>query len=103
MAKKKIGVTLDEDLHKKVKSRAPLRGITIEKAYDQALRTWLGDESEPEVDSARQELHEALDRIMDGRDEALARIATLSILSWAAEAARPRTKLKAKPLAKRRR
>jgi hypothetical protein len=41
MAKKKIGVTLDEMLHKQVKSRVAIEGITIEDAYEQSLRLWL--------------------------------------------------------------
>lgn len=41
MIKKKIGVTLDEELHKRVKSTASIHGMTVEAAYDQALRNWL--------------------------------------------------------------
>lgn len=42
MAKKKVGVTLDPQLHGEIKSQAALLGLTTEAAYDQALRGWLG-------------------------------------------------------------
>lgn len=41
MAKKKVGVTIETELHADVKSAAPKRGMNVETAYDQALRQWL--------------------------------------------------------------
>lgn len=47
MAKNKVSVMVDDDVHLKVKSTAPLRGTNLEGAYDQALRAWLGDKPDP--------------------------------------------------------
>jgi len=45
MAKKKVGVSIDEDLHAEVKSQAPKRRMLVEEAYEQALRVWLAGTS----------------------------------------------------------
>ncbi|MGA2342583.1 MAG: hypothetical protein ABSG29_05270 [Steroidobacteraceae bacterium] len=49
MAKKKVGVTVEENLHRQVKSEAPRRGLNIEQAYEQALSAWMGERVEPGV------------------------------------------------------
>jgi len=41
MAKKKVGVKIEEDLHAAVKSEAPNRKMLLEDAYEQALQCWL--------------------------------------------------------------
>lgn len=41
MAKKKVGVSIEENLHAEVKSLAPKRRMSVEKAYEQALQAWL--------------------------------------------------------------
>ena len=46
MPKSKIGIAVDDELHAAVKSAAPVRGTNLEGAYDQALRSWLGNPSE---------------------------------------------------------
>ena len=72
--KKKIGVTIDPELHAKVKSTAPLRGVNVEKAYAQALRVWL-DEPPPPIEQTptqyrpeNAELHDKLERILNSGD-----------------------------------
>lgn len=52
MAKKPISVVVDEEVHSRVKSAAPLRGCGIADAYDQALRQWLGDTTHGETDAS---------------------------------------------------
>jgi hypothetical protein len=47
MAKKKIGVTLDENIHLQVKSEAPRRKMNVEAAYEEALQLWLGALRDP--------------------------------------------------------
>ena len=44
MAKKPIFVTLDEELHARMKSAAPLRGMNLQEAYESAVRSWLATE-----------------------------------------------------------
>jgi hypothetical protein len=53
MGKSKIGIAVDDELHARVKSIAPLRGLNLEGAYDQALRAWIGMPQEQPSPSAR--------------------------------------------------
>ncbi len=39
--RKNFGVKVDPELHNQIKSAAPIRGLNVEGAYDQALRQWL--------------------------------------------------------------
>ena len=41
MAKKKVGITIDEKLHASVKAHAATLGTTVEQAYEAALRNYL--------------------------------------------------------------
>jgi hypothetical protein len=44
MAKKQVGVMIEEELHLQVKSVAPKRRLNIEAAYEEALSAWLGSD-----------------------------------------------------------
>jgi hypothetical protein len=75
MDKKKIGITLDPALHAKIKSAAPLRGVNLEKAYDQGMRKWLDEKTAtPETLPSRYShengsLHDRLETILLSGDE----------------------------------
>lgn len=70
--KKKIGVTLDPELHAKVKSTAALRGTNVERAYAAALERWLGEPAPVPVPPPYREenlpLHDKLERILNSGD-----------------------------------
>src|SRR5262245_31706771 len=68
MAKAKIGIAVDEELHAIVKSAAPLRGLNLEGAYDQALRTWVDQRPVSKYDPANESLHEKLEQIIKSGD-----------------------------------
>ena len=81
MAKKKVGVTIEEDLHADMKSRAPKMKLLLEEAYEAALHLWLKSTDPatviPPIDAKPEEIHnistafgkhrrwhEALDRVL---------------------------------------
>src|SRR5215813_9710955 len=82
MVKTKIGIAIDEDLHANVKSTAPLRGMNLESAYDQALRTWLSQQPISKYDAANDVSHQKLEQIINGRDDE-ARQAVLAAIELA--------------------
>jgi len=63
MGKKPNGVAVDVGLHAKVKSVAAARGSNLERAYDEALRLWLGEEA-PVYRGKYAALHGLLDAIL---------------------------------------
>lgn len=60
MSKKKIGVTLEPELHGRVKARAAMMGIRTEDAYREALTGWLKDLEETGINPERMLTRETL-------------------------------------------
>lgn len=78
MAKKKIGLQIDLELHSRVKGAAALRGTNLEGAYEEALRAWLGEkQSEPPISREQSRYINALLWLFDNPSGVLDAIKTL--------------------------